>query len=50
MSRDARGFALAGTLAGWVNIVLVVVIALCMIGFMFFAGNAGRVSPFVYAL
>jgi uncharacterized membrane protein len=50
VSRDARGFALAGTVLGWVNIALVVIGLLSFVALVLFAGNAGRVSPFVYSL
>ncbi len=50
MSRDARGFAMAGTVLSWINIALAVVCIVIFLGLFFFAGNAGRVSPFVYSL
>jgi hypothetical protein len=50
MSPDSRGFAMAGTILGWINIALVLLAMMVMIGLTLLAGNAGRVSPFVYAL
>ena len=49
MSREARGFARAGIILGWINIALVVG-GLFLLVWFFFASHAGRVSPFVYSL
>ncbi len=53
MSQDARGFALAGTLLGWINIALVALVfgfMLLSMGFALFTGGATHVSPFIYKL
>ncbi len=50
MSQEARGFAMAGTILGWINLALVAIGVIVFLGLVLFAGNAGRVSPFVYSL
>lgn len=53
VSQDARGFALAGTLLGWINLVLVaigIIAMLFMMGLAALSSNAGHVSPFIYRL
>ncbi len=53
MPPDSRNFALVGTIIGYVNIALVALGILWMmvfVGFAYFSGNAGHVSPFVYKL
>ena len=50
MSQDARGFAMAGTILGWINLGLFILGAGIMLLFAFFASGAGRVSPFTYQL
>ena len=50
MPQDARGFAMAGTILGWVNLALFILAAGVMLLFTIFAGGAGRVSPFTYQL
>jgi len=53
MSQDAKGFAMAGTLLGWINLALAAVglfFVLLWVGLAILAGGAGHVSPFVYAL
>ncbi len=53
MSQEARGFAMAGTILGYINILMVALglfFVLFMGGLAFLAGGAGHVSPFVYQL
>lgn len=48
MPADSRGFALAGTILGWVNLGLFLLFSTAYI--LWISLSAGHVSPFVYKL
>jgi len=50
MSQDSRGFAMAGTILGYVNLALFIISMTVFVAFVILSSGAGRVSPFVYQL
>ena len=47
-SADARGFAMAGLVLGYVNLAIFLLVVIPFMVFTVLAGGAGHVSPFIY--
>jgi hypothetical protein len=48
MPADARGFAVAGLVLGYVNLAIFVLVVIPLILFILLAHGASQVSPFIY--